>query len=75
MSHHLYPNTYHDLEISLFEPWLVWMPQSKTAAQKVFSWIISPVAYTTLFVFGFLNRFEELSIEKALKSINSRMFF
>lgn len=58
MSHHLYPNTYHDLEISLFEPWLVWMPQSKTAAQKVFSWIVSPVVYATLFAFGFLNRFE-----------------
>lgn len=27
LSHHLYPNTLVDLEMALFEPFIVWMPR------------------------------------------------
>lgn len=48
MSHHLYPNTYYDLEISMFEPFLQWIPRPKTQTQKVMSTIISPFVWLVL---------------------------
>lgn len=50
MSHHLYPNTYYDLEISMFEPFLQWIPRPKTTVQKIFSPILSPVVWTLLII-------------------------
>lgn len=47
MSHHLYPNSLHDLEVALFEPLLCWIPSPmKTVGQRYISWIYSPVIYT-----------------------------
>ncbi|CAG9798365.1 unnamed protein product [Chironomus riparius] len=49
MSHHLYPNSYHDLECVLFEPFFNWIPMDKNFLQKYVSWIISPVIYGFIF--------------------------
>lgn len=47
MSHHLFPNSLHDLEITLFEPLLCWIPSPvKTIGQRFVSWIYSPIIYT-----------------------------
>lgn len=47
MSHHLFPNSLHDLEITLFEPLLCWFPSPlKSIAQRYVSWIYSPIIYT-----------------------------
>lgn len=47
MSHHLFPNSLHDLEITLFEPLLCWFPSPmKSFAQRYVSWIYSPIVYT-----------------------------
>lgn len=48
MSHHLYTNSYYDLEISMFEPWLQWIPRPKTKLQKIISPIVSPIVWTVL---------------------------
>lgn len=50
MSHHLYTNTYYDLEISMFEPFLQWLPQPKKLQQKIASVIFSPVVWTMIFI-------------------------
>lgn len=47
MSHHLYPNSLHDLEVTLFEPMLCWIPSPvKSLGQRYVSWLYSPVIYT-----------------------------
>ncbi|KAG5676468.1 hypothetical protein PVAND_006300 [Polypedilum vanderplanki] len=55
MSHHLYTNTYYDLEITLFEPYLQWIPRPKTLTQKIISCLLSPVVWICipLFTFGY----------------------
>lgn len=56
MSHHLYPNTYYDLEISMFEPFLQWIPRPKSAIQKIASPIVSPIVWTVLIVYTAVAR-------------------
>lgn len=48
MSHHLYTNTYYDLEISMFEPFLQWIPRPKTTIHKIMAPILSPIVWTAL---------------------------
>lgn len=46
MSHHLFPNSLHDMEVSLFEPFLCWIPSPmKGFTQRYLAWIYSPVVY------------------------------
>lgn len=46
MSHHLFPNSVHDMEVALFEPILCWIPsKAKTLGQRFVSWIYSPIIY------------------------------
>lgn len=64
LSHHLYPNSLHDLEVTLFEPFLCWIPNIKGFAQRYLSWIYSPIVYTFMcldqlvkrIVFSVLNK-------------------
>jgi len=50
LSHHLLTNTIQDLEISLFEPMLEYLPhQNKTAASIIKSWLFSIVLYILLY--------------------------
>lgn len=50
LSHHFYANTFHDLELSLFEPLLCWVPNPyiKSKMNRILSSLYSPVVY----VFG-----------------------
>lgn len=59
MSHHLYPNSLHDMEIALFDPFLCWFPnaQMKGFSQRYLSWVYSPVIYTFVCVDQLLKRF------------------
>lgn len=52
MSHHLYPNSLHDMEVSFFEPFLCWIPNPNTKGfvQRYLSWIYSPIIYAALFL-------------------------
>lgn len=45
LSHHLYTNSYYDLEITFFQPWLKWIPEPKLWIQRFGSWLISPIVY------------------------------
>lgn len=48
-SHHLYPNTYTDFEVRLFEPFFSWMPlQKKTKRRLIFSYIATPIVYAVV---------------------------
>lgn len=47
----MFPNSLYDLEITLFEPVLCWVPTPmKTFAQRFLSWLYSPLIYVLLFV-------------------------
>ncbi|KAH8409602.1 hypothetical protein KR222_010579 [Zaprionus bogoriensis] len=58
LSHHVYPNSLHDLEMSLFEPFLCWVPDSHYASkpQRIISVLISPVIYSVLSIVYFSQR-------------------
>lgn len=58
LSHHIYTNTLHDLEISFFEPWFYWLPSSniKSRSKSIISVIISPIVYSLLFFGEFIKR-------------------
>ncbi len=57
MSHHLYANSLHDLEVAVFEPFLCWTPKpSKNVVQRYASWIYSPLIYATIFVTHYIQR-------------------
>lgn len=56
MSHHIYTNTYYDLEISFFEPFLPWLPRPKTLMQKIMSWVLSPLIWMLIPVSSFAFR-------------------
>lgn len=49
-SHHMYPNTYTDFEVSIYEPYYKWIPtQTKSWFYKIFAVLLSPVLYFTYF--------------------------
>lgn len=58
LSHHLYPNSLHDMEVSFFEPFLCWIPNPSTKGfvQRYLSWIYSPVIYAALFLDQLVKR-------------------
>lgn len=57
LSHHMMPNSYHDLEVTLFEPHLKWIPyEEKNFKDRYVSWIISPVIYLVNHFAAFLMR-------------------
>ncbi|XP_062535313.1 cytochrome b5-related protein-like isoform X2 [Armigeres subalbatus] len=62
ISHHLFPNSLLDLEISLFEPWLCWLPSSarKNLLQRFGSWVYGPIVYAAMFIFEFGKRWLEM---------------
>lgn len=51
LSHHIYPNSYIDLELSMFEPLLCWVPNPyiKSKMMRYVSWITEPISYTIVF--------------------------
>lgn len=58
LSHHVYPNSLHDLEMSFFEPFLCWVPSRHYASklQRVISVLISPLVYTVMTQVQFVQR-------------------
>lgn len=63
MSHHLYTNSYYDLEITMFEPFLNWIPHPKTNTEKVLSIIMSPLVWTLLVPFTAIQRYLEVVLD------------
>uniref|UniRef100_T1P9A8 Cytochrome b5-related protein n=1 Tax=Musca domestica TaxID=7370 RepID=T1P9A8_MUSDO len=58
MSHHIYPNSYLDLELSMFEPLLCWIPNPhiKSMMMRYVSWITEPFAYAIAFFLQMATR-------------------
>lgn len=57
LSHHMMPNSYQDLEVTLFEPHLKWIPyRNKNFKDRYLSWIISPGVYLLNHFVAFLIR-------------------
>lgn len=46
MSHHLYTNSYYDLEVSFIEPILQYLPRKKSFESKVLSFLLTPLFYS-----------------------------
>jgi hypothetical protein len=57
ISHHPYPNSLHDLEVSRFEPFLNWMPETKSSVRVLQSWFISPIVYFFMLFEVFVMRY------------------
>ncbi|CAO1355231.1 unnamed protein product [Diamesa serratosioi] len=49
MSHHMYPNSYLDLEVTLYEPTITWTPRPKTANELMVAKFLSPFYYAFSF--------------------------
>ncbi|KAL1140757.1 hypothetical protein AAG570_000687 [Ranatra chinensis] len=57
LSHHLYPNTIHDLEVSMFEPFFQWLPKpNKTLFARYVSWLYAPIVYTLIYHTQYISR-------------------
>ncbi|KAF4520003.1 hypothetical protein B566_EDAN007151 [Ephemera danica] len=57
LSHHLFPNTVADLEISFGEPYLFWLPsKDKTLYQRYASWIYTPLVYAFIYHNEYIRR-------------------
>jgi cytochrome b involved in lipid metabolism len=54
ISHHHYPNSYHDIETVALEPNLNWFPETKTKGQILKSWLATPL----IFVLSFNGSFD-----------------
>lgn len=70
LSHHLYTNSLYDLEISLYEPFLKWLPEPKckNLLQRYGSWLYGPAIYVASFGAQFMIRYVEFySFEVTLK--------
>ncbi|CAH0702839.1 unnamed protein product [Spodoptera exigua] len=63
LSHHVYPNTLIDLEISGFEPIVTWIPRKKPVFAK-FTLLIETIVFPFLFILNFLKRFISNFIRK-----------
>uniref|UniRef100_A0A1B6H6A9 Cytochrome b5 heme-binding domain-containing protein n=2 Tax=Homalodisca liturata TaxID=320908 RepID=A0A1B6H6A9_9HEMI len=57
LSHHLFPNTHYDLEISSFEPLMMFLPSpEKTKLFGITSAVVSPLLYPFFYFFEALRR-------------------
>lgn len=58
MSHHLYPNSLLDLEVSMFEPFLCWVTNARTKnlLQRYGSWLYQPFLYGLLIIVQVVQR-------------------
>ena len=57
LSHHMFPNTFHDLEVSNFEPLRVcWIPKERSEMQKLMSVVVSPFVWILLIKSTILKR-------------------
>ncbi|XP_075150025.1 cytochrome b5-related protein-like [Haematobia irritans] len=58
MSHHIYPNTYLDIEQTIFEPFLCWIPNPdiKSQSSRYLSWLIEPLIYTNILFLQIVTR-------------------
>lgn len=58
LSHHLYPNSLHDVEVLLFEPLLCWLPTPniKSWVQRYGAWVYTWIYYALLFISEFVKK-------------------
>lgn len=59
MSHHMFPNTIYDLEVTNFEPMMQYIPKDKTESQKLISILITPIIWIILVKATLLRRSEK----------------
>ncbi len=46
LSHHIYTNSYYDVEVTFLEPFLQFLPRSKTMNHKFLAVVLSPIFWT-----------------------------
>lgn len=56
LSHHLHTNTIDDLEISMFEPMLTYLPIEKKPLKKYGQFLAAPLIWITMYHLGMVQR-------------------
>jgi hypothetical protein len=56
MSHHMFPNTLHDLEVMNVEPILQWLPRYKSKGYKIASGVLCPLVWLLSIHLSLLKR-------------------
>lgn len=58
LSHHMYPNSLLDIELSILEPFFVWVPSdtAKNVFQRYVSYIYSPFVYSIFYLHEFSKK-------------------
>lgn len=55
LSHHLYPNSLLDVELTILEPYIVWIPSdtAKNLFQRYAPFVYSPILYSVFYLYEF----------------------
>lgn len=53
LSHHIFPNSMLDVEVSIFEPYIVWIPRAKNLYQLYAPLLFSPLLYSVFYLLEF----------------------
>lgn len=56
ISHHMYPNSRYDLEVTNFEPALRWLPKEKSEMHKRISVVFAPFMWLVLIKLTIVKR-------------------
>ncbi|CAH0725207.1 unnamed protein product, partial [Brenthis ino] len=64
LSHHLYPNTLMDLEISAFDPMISWLPRRDRPFYANFSVLIEVITFPFIYFLNFLKRSTSVFLRK-----------
>jgi hypothetical protein len=56
MSHHMFPNSLHDVEVSNVEPMLQWLPRYKSRGYRIMSGVLCPFVWLLSIHLALLKR-------------------
>lgn len=73
LSHHMYPNSLHDMQLFLLEPFICYIPNKnmKGKVRRYASWIYEPVMWGLLFIGEIFKRlFECIVLRQHLFSVS-----
>ena len=77
LSHHIYPNSYNDMELSMFEPFLCWIPNPyiKSKLMRYVTWVTEPISYAIAFFLQITTRYSTFSITYLIIMLHHFYFY
>ncbi|KAF5270268.1 hypothetical protein FQA39_LY18884 [Lamprigera yunnana] len=64
LSHHLFPNTIMDIEISILEPFIHYLPYKKSIFEKYMSYVVVVLIWVALYLFSYVRKVVEMYRKK-----------